>query len=291
MEQAENKRTKRQILSSYLTTTLSISLVLFVLGTIGLLVLNVQQLSNYVKENIGITVILKDNVREAEARRLQKVIEMSPYVKTTDYVSKERASQEMKAELGEDFEAFLGSNPLPISINIKLNAPYANPESMSSIKSAFETYPEIREVYYQKDLMSAINKNLKKITFILGTFASVLMLISIALINNTIRLMVYSKRFLIKTMQLVGATKGFIRKPFLIKSILNGFLGSAIAIVLLTFVIYALQHEFEGIIGFESLATLLLLFLMVIIFGILITFVSTFSALNKYLKLRADDLY
>ncbi len=291
MEQEENKRTKRQVVSSYLTTTLSISLVLFVLGTIGLLVLNVQQLSNYVKENIGITLILKDNVREAEARRLQKVIEMSPYVKTTDYISKERASQEMKAELGEDFEAFLGSNPLPISINLKLNAPYANPESMSSIKAAFESYPEIREIYYQKDLMSAINKNLKKIAFVLSTFAAVLMVISIALINNTIRLMVYSKRFLIKTMQLVGATKGFIRKPFLMKSIFNGFLGATMAIILLSFVIYALQHEFEGVIGFESLTTVLLLFLMVIIFGILITFVSTFSALNKYLKLRSDDLY
>lgn len=291
MEQKNNKRTRRQILSSYMTTTLSISLVLFILGTIGLLALNVQQLSNYVKENIGLTLILKDDVREPEAKRLQKIIDMSPYVKSTDYVDKERAALELKTELGEDFEAFLGNNPLPISINVKLNAQYANNESMKGIESVFSSYPEIREVYYQKDLMSAINKNMNKITLILGTFAGILLLISIALINNTIRLMVYSKRFLINTMQLVGATKGFIRKPFLMKSIIHGLFGALIAIILLAMVISGLQQELEGIIGFDSIYVIVLLFLVVIIFGILITFVSTFFALNKYLKLRIDDLY
>ena len=291
MEQKNNKRTRRQILSSYMTTTLSISLVLFILGTIGLLALNVQQLSNYVKENIGLTLILKDDVREPEAKRLQKIIDMSQYVKSTDYVDKERAALELKTELGEDFEAFLGNNPLPISINVKLNAQYANNESMKGIESVFSSYPEIREVYYQKDLMSAINKNMNKITLILGTFAGILLLISIALINNTIRLMVYSKRFLINTMQLVGATKGFIRKPFLMKSIIHGLFGALIAIILLAMVISGLQQELEGIIGFDSIYVIVLLFLVVIIFGILITFVSTFFALNKYLKLRIDDLY
>lgn len=291
MEQKQNKRTRRQLLSSYVTTTLSISLVLFILGTIGLLVINVHQLSNYVKENIGLTVILKDDIREPEAKRLQKIIDMSPYVKSTEYIDKERAAKELKEELGEDFEAFLGNNPLPISINVKLNAQYANPENMKNIESSIIANTEVREIYYQKDLMSVINQNLQKITLILGTFAGILLIISIALINNTIRLMVYSKRFIINTMQLVGATKGFIRKPFLISSIFHGFFGAFFAILLLSSVIYGLQQELDGIIGFESITAIVLLFILVIILGILITFVSTFFALNKYLRLRTDELY
>lgn len=291
MEPKKSSRTRRQIVNSYLTTTLSISLVLFVLGTIALLFLNVQQLSTYVKENIGLTVILKSDVREPDAKRLQKIIDMSPFVKTTEYIDKDRAASELKKELGEDFEAFLGRNPLPITINVKLNAQYANPESMLLVEQSFATYSEIKEVYYQKDLMSAINKNLRKITMVLGSFGIILLIISFALINNTIRLMVYSKRFIINTMQLVGATKGFIRKPFLKNSILNGLIGAFIAIILLSSVIYWLQQELEGVIGFNEISSIVLLFGMVICFGILITFVSTFMALNKYLKLRTDELY
>lgn len=294
MEQKQNKqnrRTRRQLRSSYFTTTLSIALVLFILGTIGLLGLNVHQLSNYVKENIGLTLILKDDVREAEAKRLQKIIDMSPYVKSTEFIDKDKAAELLKTELGEDFQSFLGSNPLPVTIVVKLNAQYANPESMKSIESTLSTYTEIREIYYQKDLMSAINENLKKITLILGTFAILLLIISIALINNTIRLTVYSKRFLINTMQLVGATKGFIRKPFLMKSLFHGFFGAFFAILLLSAVIYGLQQELDGIIGLDSIAVIIVLFLIIIFLGILITFVSTFFALNKYLKLRTDDLY
>lgn len=291
MEPKKNSRTQRQLFSSYVTTTLSISLVLFVLGTIGLLFLNVQQLSTYVKENIGLTLIIKNDVREAEAKRLQKIVDMSPFVKSTEYVDKERGAQEMKEEFGEDFIAYLGRNPLPVIIKVKLNAQFANPESMQLVEKAFSSYPEIKEIYYQKDLMSAINQNLRKITLILGSFGVILLIISFALINNTIRLMVYSKRFIINTMQLVGATKGFIRKPFLKNSILHGLIGSFISIMLLSSVIYWLQNELEGVIGFSEITPILLLFGMVISFGILITFVSTFLALNKYLKLRTDELY
>jgi len=286
-----NTAAKRKLRSSYVTTVISISLVLFLLGIIGLLILNAQRLSTYVKENLGFTILVNDNSREAEVQRLQKILNASSYVREAVYVSKAEAAAIMEDELGEDFVDFLGYNPLLSSIEVKVFAEYANPDSMAVIENQVLNFPQVKEVYYQKNLLHAVNENIEKIAIILGGFAILLLVIAIALINNTIRLSVYSRRFLIKTMQLVGATRGFIRRPFLAKGILHGLAGATVAIVLLSALIYGLTNEMEGMIGFDNFWLLGTLFAIVIVLGILITLVSTFFAVNKYLRLKADELY
>ncbi len=286
-----NSAAKRKLRSSYITTVISISLVLFLLGIIGLLFLNAQRLSDYVKENLGFTVMVNENSREAEVQRLQKTLNASSYVREANYVSQEEAAEILEEELGEDFVEFLGYNPLLSSIEVKVYAEYANPDSMAVIEEEVLNFPQVKEVYYQKNLLHAVNDNIERISIVLGGFTILLMIIAIALINNTIRLSVYSRRFLIKTMQLVGATRGFIRRPFLVTGILNGLAGATIAIILLSLLIYGLSNEFEGMIGFANIRLIGVLFAIVILLGILITFISTFFAVNRYLRMNADDLY
>ncbi len=282
---------KRKLRSSYATTIISISLVLFLLGIIGFLYLNANRLSVYVKENLGFTILINDNAREAEVVRLQKVLNAAAYVRVAEYINKEQAAETLKEELGEDFVEFLGYNPLLASIEVKLAAAWANPDSMARIEAQINSFPQVKEVYYQKNLLDAIHENVKRITIVLAIFSLLLLLIAIALINNTIRLSVYSRRFLINTMQLVGATRGFIRKPFLLKSVLHGLAGATVAIVLLSIFIYGLSNEMNGVIGFSNIFLIAVLFLIVIGIGIFITFISTFFAVNKYLRLKTDQLY
>lgn len=281
----------KRLRSSYITTTISIALVLFLLGIIGLLSLNAQRLSTYVKENIGFTILIKDNAREAEVKRLEKLLSTSPFIKQTEYVDKDRAAEELKEELGEDFVDFLGYNPLLSSIDVKVFAEYANPDSIAKVEEVIMDFPQVKEVLYQKNLIHLVHQNVRRISLVLAAFAIMLLLIAVALINNTIRLSVYSKRFLIRTMQLVGANKGFIRKPFLLNGIIHGFIGAVLAIVLLAVLIYFTSKELAGVIGFQNMDILLVLFALVIICGMFITFLSTFFAVNKYLNLRTDDLY
>jgi cell division transport system permease protein len=286
-----NSTAQRKLRSSYATTIISISLVLFLLGIIGFMFLNANRLSTYVKENLGFTILIKDNAREAEVMRLQKILSAAAYVRVAEYINKDQAADILKEELGEDFVDFLGYNPLLASIEVKLMAQWANPDSMARIESQVMSFPQVKEVYYQKNLLDAISENIRKITLVLALFSTLLLFIAIALINNTIRLAVYSRRFLIKTMQLVGATRGFIRKPFLLTSILHGLAGATVAILLLSGLIYVLNSEIEGIIGFSNLLLIAFLFLFVILLGIFITLISTFFAINKYLRLKTDQLY
>lgn len=251
--------------SSYLTTTISIALVLFLLGIIGLLTLNAQRLSVYVKENIGFTILIKDNAREAEVKRLEKLLSTSPFIKSTQYIDKETAAQDLKKELGEDFVDFLGYNPLLSCIDVKLYADYANADSLVLVEDMIMAFPQVKEILYQKNLIHLVNDNVKRISFVLAGFALLLLLVAIALINNTIRLSVYSKRFIIRTMQLVGATKGFIRKPFLLLTVLHGFVGATLAIAMLSGLIYFTSGELAGVIGFQDLYLVLFLFAMVIV--------------------------
>ncbi len=291
MAKKDNQQTRRQLRNSYFTTVISIALVLFLLGSVGYLILNAQRLSNYVKENIGFNIVLKDNVREAEVRRLQKYLDASSYVKSTEYIDKERAAEELKEELGEDFVDFLGYNPLLSSIEVKLFAEYANPDSIKTVEAIFDSFPQVKEVSYRKNLIQKVNDNVKKISIVLLAFSILLLLIAIALINNTIRLSVYAKRFLINTMQLVGATKGFIRQPFVTTSIVHGFIGGVVANAMLAGVIYILHRELGGFIGFDNIEIIGILFILVIIVGILLSLISTYFAVNKYLRLRTDQLY
>ncbi|MGQ1785478.1 MULTISPECIES: cell division protein FtsX [unclassified Saccharicrinis] len=291
MKKKDSQHTQRQLRNSYFTTVISIALVLFLLGSVGYLMLNAQRLSTYVKENIGFNIVLKDNVREVEVRRLQKYLDASSYVKSTEYIDKERAAKELQDQLGEDFVEFLGYNPLLSSIEVKLFAEYANPDSIKNVEEIFSSFSQVKEVFYQKNLIQKVNENVNKISLILLTFSILLLLIAIALINNTIRLSVYAKRFLINTMQLVGATKGFIRQPFVSISVFHGFIGAVIANGMLAGVIYLLHQELGGFIGFDNIELIGILFILVIIVGILLSLVSTYFAVNKYLRLKTDQLY
>lgn len=287
----EAQMAKRQLRSSYITTTISIALLLFLMGIIGLILLNAQRLSNHVKENLGFTVLIRDNVRDAEVKKLEKQLAASNFVKSVAYISKEDAAEVMQKELGEDFVDFLGYNPLLASIDVKLYANYTTPEAITKIEKDLLRIPEVKDIHYQKDLLSVINKNVRRISLILGVFSALMLFIAMALINNTIRLSIHSKRFVIRTMQLVGATSGHIRKPFLMKSIFYGFIGSVIAIFLLSGLIYFSSKELSGFIGFEVIDLIGLLFLIVIAVGILISWVSTFFAVGKYLFIHTDKLY
>ena len=292
MSKTKDNITKRRLQTSYITSTVSISLVLFLVGLMGLLILNSQKISNYVKENIGFSVIIKENAKEADVIKLKKRLDATAYVKSTKFISKDEAADELQTELGEDFTEFIGYNPLSSSIDVKLYADYTNIDSINVIEQNLSKYDNIiKEVFYQKNLVSIVNHNVKRISFFILGLSFLLFIISWTLINNTIRLSVYSKRFIIKTMHLVGATNNFIRRPFLNASSLTGIAGSIIAISGLAAIIHFTQKEFEGAVNFTQIDVLLVLFGILIILGILITRVSAYFAVNKYINLKSDELY
>jgi cell division transport system permease protein len=254
----------------------------------GLIIINAHNLSKHVKENIGFTVALKDNIKEADIIWLQKTLDASGYARSTRFITKEEAAEELIQELGEDFVGFLGYNPLPSSIDVHLHAQYANPDSINMIKHEFLDFPQVKEVFYQESLVHLVNKNIKMISAVILLFSAFLLIIAIALINNTIRLSVYSKRFTIRTMQLVGATESFIRKPFIISSIMQALLASLISLTLFFATIYILQQEFEEFFYIEGMGILTFL---VVLCSITITSVSTWFSVNRYLRLKTDELY
>jgi len=261
------------------------------LGIIGILVFNSKKLSDYVKENIGFSIFLQDDVREVDANFLRKTLDASAFVRYTEYVSKERAAKELKDELGEDFVTFLGYNPLSASIDVRMKAEYANQDSISKIETYLLTFKQVKEVHYQKSLINLVNENVSKISLVIILFSSLLLFIALVLINNTIRLSVYSRRFLINTMKLVGASWGFIRKPFLLKSILHGLYASLVAIILLSGLIYLVKKEFGELIDIVDPQFIVFIFGVVTVLGVLINLISTYFAVNKFLRLKADDLY
>jgi cell division transport system permease protein len=287
----KDKSTGRRLKTSYFTTIISISLVLFMLGLLGMIIFNAKRLSDHVKENISISVILKDNVKEAEIKQLQKMMDVARYVKTTQYIDKEKAAEILQKDLGEDFVSFLGYNPLLSSIDVHLQAEYANNDSIAIIEKKLMQNPRIKEVFYQKSLVDLVNENVKKISLVILGFSSLLLIIAVALINNTIRLSIYSKRFIIKTMQLVGATGGFIRKPFVMSGIIQGLFGAFIAIGLLVGVIVLAQKEVPELIRLEDIQLFSTIFGILILLGIFISWLCTSLAVSKFLKLKTEDLY
>lgn len=287
----EKRITKWRLRSSYLSSIISNSLVLFMLGVVMLLVFNAKKLSDYVKENIGFSVILHDDIRDVEANFLRKTLDASSYVRTTEYISKEVAAAELQKELGDDFIGFLGYNPLSSSIEVKLKANYTNPDSIQKIEDELMAQRPVKEVFYQKSLVNLVNENVSRISAILLLFSGLLFFVALVLINNTIRLSVYSKRFIISTMKLVGATWGFIRKPFLLKSISHGIYASVIAIGLLCGIIYIVQGEFYELVNFGQVELLSVVFGLVLLLGVTINLFSTFFAVNKFLNVKTDDLY
>jgi cell division transport system permease protein len=291
MAGTENKHSKRRLRSSYLTTIISISLVLFMLGMLGLIILNAQQISNHVKENIGFSIILNKGIKQQEVKHIKDLLDTEPFVKETIFIDPDVAAEEFQETLGEEFVKFIGENPLLPSIDVKLNAAYANPDSLANIETALLENTKIKEVFYQADLVDAVNKNMKKISLYLLGFSALLLVIAMALINNTIRLSIYSKRFLIKTMQLVGARHSFIRRPFVMQGIGNGIVAAFIAIGLIVTFLYYLQQQFPELIDFKNIELYGALFIIVIILGIIISWISTNLAVRKYLRIATGDLH
>jgi cell division transport system permease protein len=291
MARQEEKIIGRRLKTSYVTTVASISLVLFVLGILGLTVLFAQRLSDHVKENIGFTVFLQDNASISEITSLQQRLEAMDAVRATEYISREKAAEDLMADLGEDFVEFLGYNPLSASILVGLHAAHANPDSLEVFEQRVLASRIVAEVDYQKDLVHLVNENVRKIGIGLAIFSGLLLMIAFALINNTIRLSVFSKRFLIKSMQLIGATQGFIRKPFVLKGVMQGLVSSLVAIVFLLAGLFALQQRMPGLNLFADAGLLAVLFGIVVFLGIIISYISTFFAVRKYLKIKTDSLY
>jgi cell division transport system permease protein len=282
---------KRKLLGSTITTVISLSLVLFMLGLLGIIILNARKLSNNVKESIGIQIILNDNAKEVNVQRLTKTIDATDYVKSTEFVNKEEAAKRLQKDLGEDFIDFLGYNPLLSSINVHLKASYANTDSLIWIEKELLSFKPVKEVVYQKSLIDMVNENINKISLILVVFTGLLMIIALALINNTIRLNIYSKRFLIKTMQLVGATPSFIRKPFIFTGIMNGIFASIVSILILIGVLYFAQQQMPELAELQDEVMLISLFGIVLSIGIIITWMSTSLSVRKYLRLKVENLY
>jgi cell division transport system permease protein len=287
----ENGTSKTRLRSSYITLVVSVSLVLFLLGTLGLVLINARELSDYFRESLSFSVMLDDATKEADIRMLQKDLDAKAYVKSTKYVSKDDAAAKMKEELGEDFINFLGDNPLPPSIDVYLVSNYTRPDSVAKIEKYILLYPFVKEVYYQESLLFLINENVKKISLFLLVISSFLFLIALTIINNTIRISIYSKRFLIRTMQLVGATRSFIRKPFILQSAFHGFMAALIAMTLLLGLLFLIEKEFFLMFTFETTKYLLLLGAVIIILGVLINIISTYFSVNRYLGISEDKLY
>jgi cell division transport system permease protein len=291
MEEFEVSDASKKTKTIYVSTVISISLVLLMLGLLGLILVHAKNLSNYVKENIVLNVIINEGTKEVDVLALQKQIEASSNVKSTQYISKELAARNLTQELGEDFIKFLGYNPLLSSIDVYLKADFANNASIDNFIKQFQKNPLINEVRYQKSLIDNINQNIRTISLVLLCFGGILLILAIALINNTIRLAIYSQRFLIKSMQLVGATRSFIRNPFIGYGILHGFIAGLIAIILLIGTLYFSQQQIPELIILRNYYEFGIVFLGVLGVGILISGLSTYFAVTKYLKSKSNNLY
>lgn len=283
--------TSATFINSKVTATISIALVLFLLGLLVMLALFANKLSIYIKENLSFTIILNDKMSNAEIKQLQKSLDLATYVKSATYISKEQAAKELEEELGENPDDFLGFNPLSASIEIRLKSEYANSDSIQMIEKDLKTKTNIQDVLYKKELMQSVNENMNRAGLILAILSSVLLLISFALINNTIRLMIYSKRFLIYTMKLVGATDGFIRKPFLQANLISGIVAAFIAITMLLGLLFYLSEGISNFSGLMSIDTLIIVFIIVLALGIGISLIATYWSVNKYLRMNIGEMY
>jgi cell division transport system permease protein len=286
-----SKDGSKRLRSSYASSVISISLVLFMLGLLGLLVLDAKKISNYVKEHVQLNIFLKDNIEDDELKNYVATINQLPFVRSSRYVSKEEALDSLKKDLGEGALGMLESNPLPATIDVNIYADYARPDSLEKIKEILSSNKNVLEVTYQQNEVDKMNKNFSTLAMIILIVCALLLFIAMVLINNTIRLSLYSKRFLIKSMQLVGATKSFIRWPFLKRGLLHGLIAGLVSIVLLSGIIYLIQQRFPEFGQLSDMRILGILFLGVIVFGFILSGLSTFFAINRHLKRSVDDLY
>ena len=284
---------KRRVAGSYFMSLMSITLVLFLLGVFALLMMHARKLSNYLKENIGFEVVMNGNVKEARIMQLQQELEAMPAVKSAEYVSKEEAIRRLSEDLGEDFLQWLGNeeNPLLPSIDVRFNAEWTHPDSLERFQQRLMENKEVKEVYYQKSLVDQVHRNVNRIGLVLIVLSMAMLFVAVALIRNTIRLSIYAKRFLVRSMQLVGATRSYIRRPFVRKGVLQGFIGAVLADILLALSLYALMTRLPELTFVEDYTIIIGIFVGILLLGVLLGGLSTRLALRKYLNADVDRLY
>lgn len=287
------KITNTGLRSSYISSIISMSLVLFLLGVAGFFMINAKQITNSFRDSISVDIYLSDGLKESDVLQFRKNLDIAPYTRETKYISKDDAAKEFEREMGGDFLAILDGNPLPESIKVWITASHSSADSISSIQQQLEALPQVQNVKYEKTVLDLVNSNIRKINLVMAIFILLLLFVSIVLINHTIRLSVYAKRFAIHTMKLVGATQGFITKPFLMQSIVRGVISGLLAIIILSGSIYVLQSrvEFQVILESIDMEMMLILWLEMLVFGIGINFVSTYFAVRKYLRIDFNRLY
>jgi len=291
MKRKDNRNVAKRFLHSYLSSLISITLVLVLAGIGGLVAVNASGMRDYFKENLKLSVIFDSNMSEERARALTEVIAAKPFVKDVDFISKERGTEEMKTLLGDDFLDVFDLNPVPISADVQLLSAYVHPDSLRLVEAEILLNAGIREVVWEESLIEIVNNNLEKIGLILLIFISLLLFISFFLINNTVRLNVFSKRFTIYTMKLVGAKRAFIRKPFLSNGVMQGLISGILAVGILSGILFFIRRDFVQLYELLDPVLILYLFTGVVLTGIVLCLISTWIVLNKVLSLPVDDLY
>ena len=286
-----DKFQKRRLISSYFSVVLSIFLVLFLVGILGLFVLNSKKLSDDFKEQIVMTVFFKNEANDSVIKAFSAELKTAKFVKSSVYVTKEQAAKEHEKTLGEHFTEFLGANPLYNSFDVHLKADYIDTDNIRKIESHFRSNEMIADIVYDKQLVSLVNDNIKKVSMWILIISGFLTFIAVLLINSSMRLSIYSHRFIIKTMQMVGATKTFIRKPFIWKSVKLGLMGSALAVVFLIITLFYLDSSYPNLGVLDEKLMISLVLISVVGIGVAITWISTYFATQRFLNLRTDDLY
>ena len=289
----ENSTTKRRLRGSYIISLMSIMLVLFVLSLFSSLVLFANKISDYIKENVGFEIVMKKGVKEKDIVDFQRILDNKEFVKSTEYISQQEATRRLTEDLGEDILEWLGDvdNPLLPSIDIRFKSEYANNDSIAKIEQWVMKNKNVKEVYVQKSLLNSIDKNVNKIAALLLLIGFVLLIMAVTLISHTVRLSVYAKRFVVRSMQLVGATDGFIIKPFMKSFVIQGFIGAILALILLSVFLYKVMNGVPELALLTNMGNIAMIYISVIILGVLLTTLSTFFAMKKYLRADIDDLY
>ena len=291
MSKAENKIMRRRLMNAYLSSVISISLVLLLVGVASMLLVNAKSVSDYFKENMQVSVLMKQNVSGEKALEFKERLDSERYIKSTTFISKEQGQRELAAQLGEDFLDVFETSPIPVSIDVTLTADYVSADSLEMVRMELSESNLVDEVVYQRSLVDALNANLSRISFILGIFIALLLFISFVLINNTVRLNVFARRFTIHTMKLVGATRSFIRAPFLVQSAFQGLFAAFIAIIILVGLMFLMRSEFAQLFEIFRMDLLLIVIGIVIVSGLVICLLSTYFVVNKLISLRKDELY
>ena len=291
MGNSESKIMRRRLRNAYLSSIISISLVLLLVGIASLLLVNARAISDYFKENMQVSVMMKQSVTESDALRYKDELDKEDFIRSSVFVSREQGRREMEEMLGEDFLSVFETAPIPVSIDITLNAEYVSADSIEVVKTHIMKSPKVEEVVYQRSLIDTLNANLSKISMVLSVFIALLLFISFVLINNTVRLNVFARRFTIHTMKLVGATKSFIRAPFMVQSLFQGVFAAFVAIIAIVVMLYFIRSEFQQLFEVFRLELLLVVMGIVVGSGIIICSLSTWLVVNKLVSLKKDELY